>query len=285
MANRLPDKMVMGALSAVPNTNNLVSIWVRAAISQCEKDQMGRKIKDISDPGLARPHSAGAKVAFMQPCLHNQFGKIMYMFPHFWVLNYRVAERAHRRLNQYEEEILDIEISRSDDRHIYDIKLIEKIYNAGFELVANTYICFEHLTLEIIRGVYRNDEVLRLKVQKMELKDKLNYIFKEVINSPNLIKHPGYVKLFSEFEVKRHAFNHPLEFNTYDATQDWDNVPLAWIMAGKYHDGFKQIEKLLGELAKIWDKYQEDHEKPTKINIIRGIKSAHQYKKPPKRIK
>lgn len=244
---------------------------------------MGRIISDLSDPNLARSHKKGAKVAWMQPCLHDQYGKIMYMWPNFWVLNFRIAERAYKRLTSYEKEILNIEISRSNDRHIYDVKLIDKIYRAGFELVANTYICFEHLTLVIIRGVYRDDEKHRLELQKKELKDKLKHILKEILSSPDLIKHRGFAKLFSEFEVKRHAFNHPLESNVYNVSKDWDTVPLAWIMAGKYHDGFKAITDFLGELSKMWDKYQKDHDHHTKINIItRGLKSGHQFKRPPR---
>lgn len=244
---------------------------------------MGRKIRDISDPKLAKSHKKGAKVAWMQPCLHDQFGKIMYQWPNFWVLNFREAQRAYKRLRLYESEVLNIEISRSDDRHIYDIKLIEKMYKSGFDLVANTYICFEHLTLVIIRGVYRDNVKIRSELLDKELKDKLAHILKNVFLKPELMKHEGYIKLFSEFEVKRHAFNHPIELNVYNSTQEWDNVPLAWIMAGKYHKGFLSIKRLLFEISKLWDKYQKDNAKPTTLNIVRGIKSAHQFKKPPRR--
>lgn len=243
---------------------------------------MGKIIKDISDPKLAKSHDKGASVAWMQPCLHDQFGKIMYMSPHFWVLNFKAAERAYKRLNSYEKQILNIEISISDDRYIYDIKLIDKMYESGFDLVANIYICFEHLTLEIIRGAYRYDEETRAKLLNKELKEKLSYILKDVLKSPELIKSEGYVRLLSEFEVKRHSYNHPLEKNVYDATKDWDNVPLAWIMAGKYHKGFKAIKVFLFEVAKLWDKYQKDNANLVTLNIKRGIKSAHQFKKPPK---
>lgn len=243
---------------------------------------MGKVIKDISDPDLARSHKKGAKVAWMQPCLHEQFGKIMYMWPHFWVYNFRAAERAYNRLRVYEKEILNTEISNSNDRHIYDSKLIEKMYNSGFDLVANTYLSFEHLTLEIVRGIYRNDEETRLSLQNKELKEKVNHILKKIFLSPELIKHEGHTRLFSEFEVKRHAYNHPLETNVYNVSQDWDMVPLAWIMAHKYHKGFKSISDFLKIVAEKWEKYQKVNDKPTTINIIRGIKSGHQFKKPPK---
>ncbi len=154
--------------------------------------------------------------------------------------------------------------------------------NLTVPFVANIYICFEHLTLEIIRGVHRHDEETHSRLLNKELKEKLSYILKDVLKSPELIKSDGYVRLFSEFEAKRHSYNHPLEKNVYDVTKDWDNVPLAWIVAGKYHKGFKAIKVFLFEVAKLWDKYQKDNTKHVTLSIKRGIKSAHQFKKPSK---
>lgn len=246
---------------------------------------MGKKIRDISDPTLAKGHKKGAKVMWVHPCLHDKFGKIMFAWPHYWLFNYRIARKAHQRLKKYQNEILNIEISNSNDRHIYDSDFIEKLYRAGFELTANIYISFEHLTLEIIRGVYRNDERTRKKLLNSELKVKLNHIVKKIFFSPDLVSHSGYVKLFSEFENKRHAFNHPLEDNVYNISHNWDLVPLAWIISGKYESGFKEIEKFLEIISTRWQEYIKENDKPAKINIIRGIKSGHQYKKPRKESK
>lgn len=244
----------------------------------------GRAIVDVSDPNLAGSHKKGAKVMWVQPCLNDQFGKIMYTWPNFWVLDFRIAERASRRLEKYERRLLDIEISNSNDRHVNDIKLIEDFYRSGFELVVHTYLSFEHLTLAIIRGVYRNDFDIRNNLQDKELKDKLNHVLKKIFKSPELINSDGYVRLFSEFEIKRHTFNHPLEDNVYNADQNnWNNVPLAWIFAGKYKRGFNEISKLFVEISKKWDKYQKDNDKPTKVHLIKGgIRSTHPVKKPPR---
>ncbi len=45
---------------------------------------MGKKIKFVSDPSLAKNHKKGSKVIYIQPSLNDQYGIISHEIPRYW---------------------------------------------------------------------------------------------------------------------------------------------------------------------------------------------------------
>lgn len=60
----------------------------------------------------------------------------------------------------------------------------------------------------------------------------------------------------------------------------WDEVPLAWVVSGKYKDAYVKARDFFEEIFDIWESKKGDYDRPgTVINVKRGIRSLHQVKK------
>ena len=240
---------------------------------------MGKKLKLVSDPKIAKPHEAGAVIELTQPVLHNQFGAIHFITPQFYPYHFNRAEKAFRELNGFQDKILALPVNSDNSRMISDLELLGNIYDAGFDMVVHLYIGFDHFLLDMLMNVI-NDQERRKQMNKWEAMMRLNYVLKNIINRKDFINSSGYSK-FAEIETKRHAFNHPTTRRIYNGNLgQWDEVPLAWIISGKYKEAYEEARKLFEELNKIWEVEKEKYKKPgTLINVQRGIKSLHPVKK------
>ncbi|MBN8726060.1 MAG: hypothetical protein J0M03_24405 [Acidobacteria bacterium] len=205
---------------------------------------MAKKIHTESDPSLARSHEAGAKVTISQIALHEQYGTLFIGWPDYWTLHINFADDAYKKLVEIEESILRIEPNqKSHIRLVDDETIIVQGYKEGFDFIVHLYLALEHYTLNVLRVVYgnRNVDALR-KFEKRELSQKTRHILNKIINRPDLINSKGYSCLFSDLEQVRHRYNHPLSENIYNGT-DWEKVPLAWILSGKFKKNYNSMIK------------------------------------------
>lgn len=243
---------------------------------------MGKKVKLIPDPTLAKSHMEGAVVEFVQPALH-KLGLIYIGHPIYWSLHASIADSAKRRLEKYINKIIALKPDESNARSIHDIKLIKKIYRASTELITHTYLLFEHFALFVLTSVFLNanateeDKKEFERLQRLDLKEKVRYIIKHILEKPELINSKGYSMLFQEWEQRRHAINHPTNSNIYNCDgTNWDQVPLAWSVSGKSLDFIKEITLLFGGMLDKWTDIEDKYRIPAElIGVKRGIKSSH----------
>ncbi len=243
---------------------------------------MGRKVKVQSDPNLAKPHAAGAKVELVQPAIHD-LGLIYIGHPYYWGLHARYANAGFNRLKKYIDLILQKQPDNTNVRSVHDFNLISKIYKSTCDLVTHTYMSYEYFSLFVLTAVYLNvnstdeDKKVFKELENKELKEKLRHIIVSILKEPNLVNSTGYSMLFQELEQIRHAINHPKNENIYNCGENtWDKVPLAWGVSGKSLKFFEESAKLFNEIYKSWQKIEPNYSKQgTLTGVQRGIKSLH----------
>lgn len=243
---------------------------------------MGKKVKTISDPSLARSHGAGAVVEFVQIALHD-LGMIHIGHSRYWTLHARYANAGCKRLKRYIDKILAQTPSADNVRSVHDAVFITKIYKATFDLVVHTYLTYEHFVLSTLTTIYLypgasdEDKKKFSELEKLELKEKLRFIIVEILKKPELVTSKGYSMLFVELEQTRHALNHPKNDNTYNCgDMTWDKVPVAWGISGKSLKFFESSADLFNSIYKEWIAIEAQYTKPGVLTgMKRGLRSMH----------
>jgi hypothetical protein len=244
---------------------------------------MGKKIKTNIDSSRAVDHPAGSRVLFTQP-IYGEHGDMHAHYYRQWVLFWNESLRLYKRLNMHQRRVEEIPPDDSGFRSLYDDKhasLMERYFNTGMAFIENVYLTFQHFSNEALGHYYLHpdnppESTATFKAQNdKDLKQKLEFICKEVLGTPSLVRHKGYDALITEFEPRRHAINHPNNDNSYNATEnDWDKVPLAWLLSGKYKRAFDNVCEFSSILFDAWDAKKKELEKPGNIQAVRGIVSA-----------
>jgi len=243
---------------------------------------MGKKIKIKSDPELAKPHKQGTVFELVQPAV-NELGLVYIKHPIYWTFHAHFANLAYSRIKKYEDQILSQKLDKQNVRGIYDKTFIRKLYRSSTELILHTYLLFEYFSLFVLTTVYlypgagKNEKNKFEKLDKLELKDKLKHILKQILNKPELVNSKGYSMLFQEWEQIRHNINHPKNENVYNCGKNtWDKVPMAWVGSGKYKKFYEEIVKLFNSTYENWQSVEQNYAKPaTLTGVKRGVKSLH----------
>ncbi|MCW1888285.1 MAG: hypothetical protein KIH67_001910 [Candidatus Moranbacteria bacterium] len=245
---------------------------------------MGKKIKIESDPNLAKSHEAGAIVELTQPALHSQFGLVHYLSFQIHIFQIKIAEKYFKDLENSQGKILEAEIKPGNMRLITDPELLMDIYQSGLGLMVNTHLAFDCFLFHALLNVFKEDpiKVAELNSKEWDTIKKLG-VFLKLTNNENLINSDGYTA-FIQIKEKRDAFSHINSDRYYNAKDgEWDEVPLAWIVSGKYKNPYKKAVVFLEELMDIWDKEKSKYDKPGEISgLVRGVSSLHSVKNPPK---
>ncbi len=241
---------------------------------------MAKNLRFISDSTLAKSHEAGAVIEVVQPVLHEQFGAIHYLWPKMYPYHLNVADTAFEKLEFFQSKILECPIGTDNARMITDLDFLGEIYRFGFDLVAHTFLAFDHFMLEILMAVYQdNSDALKIW-NKREMLGRVNHVIKRVLEKTELFHTKEYAGLV-DIEQRRHAYNHPTSRRVYNGeVGTWDEVPLAWIISGKYKNSYLEAIKLFNELHELWEVEKKKYDRPGIITGQRGIRSLHQVKKP-----
>ena len=202
-----------------------------------------------------------------------------------WVHHASAVESAFKRLDYFQNKVLLLEADDGNYRHIYDKRLLGKIYIHGCDLVNHTYLLYRHLSHWIISTVHvwpdnpQNDKnkMAHYENRTIDYEEPINYVIKDIIKRTELFDHPGYAFITGEWKDIRHALNHPTHENIYNAAGgNWDKVPLAWFVSGKFREQYKQVVIFHNEIMKDWGKLLPNYKRPGKINIThRGATSKY----------
>jgi hypothetical protein len=236
----------------------------------------GRKLKTASDPRLASAHAAGAKVTVLQPALHETYGLINIPWPRYWVLHFQAWQAAHQRLVELDTQLLELPVDESDQRTLLDDELRKRLYGVGNALVINAVLSFAHLIVEVARISKAADD------PKKELSQRLVAVLGSV-GFGDVATHGGW-PAFIELHKYRDAVMHPAEANVYGGDDGaWATVPLAWYASGRAITTSTRAIQLATDVATFWETKKAEYDAPATLTVKRGIRSLHQFKKPPKR--
>lgn len=230
----------------------------------------------MSDPALARSHQAGASVVCVQPSEHARLGTIFVTWPKYWAFHYEDSHEGHERLQAAHEEVLSIAPDEERaTRLVNDIDLVGRIYRAGVQLVLGSVLAVQHLCREI-------ENVTQMNWQDgSTLGDRIAHVG-EVSGLGNIKALDGY-EGFVELWKQRDAVEHPKPQNTYDASGNWDRVPLAWLVSERPLESFAGFSAWFEELVERWEERRQELARPGIIQAEgRGMRSRRQFKKAPK---
>lgn len=245
---------------------------------------MGKKIQIESDANLAKSHEAGATVELTQPSLHPRFGLIHYLSFQIHIFQIKISEKYFENLERSQEKVLETEVGPGNIRLITEPELLMDIYQNGLGLMVNTYLAFDCFLFHALLNIFKEDTVKLAELNSKEW-DTIKKLgeFLELTNNKHLVNSDGYTA-FIQIKEKRDAFSHINSDRYYNAKDgQWDEVPLAWIVSGKYKDPYKKATVFLEKLMSIWDKEKPKYDKPGVISgLVRGMSSLHSVKNPPK---
>ena len=236
----------------------------------------GKKLKTASDPSLAQPHAVGATVTALLPSLHDTYGVINVAWPRYWVLHHEGWQAAHEGLVGIDAKLLELPVDESDQRTLLDDDFRKQLYATGNQLVVDAILTFSHLVLEIARISRAGDD------PKNELSQRLIAVLKSV-GFGDAAAHESWAA-FIELHKYRDAVMHPTEGNVYGGDDGaWASVPLAWYASGRAATTSARAMKLATDIATFWEAKKGEYDTPATLTVRRGIRSLHQFKKPPRK--
>jgi hypothetical protein len=232
---------------------------------------MGKKTNLKSDPASARPHDAGSQISVLQVLVHDQYGTIAYLWPRHWALHMNSALLARDELLASHGTVLALPVGSDDMRSIYDLDLIQRLYQEGCQMVLESVLAVQHFCEEIERGT-------GTPPSDAELTERLE----SALSAAGIAidKKSADYAAFVELLKTRNAIEHPKPSSTYSGdANDWDRVPLAWLISDRSLKAFAKFEELFGDLVDRWQERSATLAQPSTLTVERGLRSTRQHKK------
>ena len=237
---------------------------------------MAIKHRLSSDDELAHAHDSGASVTLMQMVEHRRLGTVLYAWPKHWAYHVEAAEAAFESLERLHEELAAMPVGPDAMRSIDDIEFIGRVYKAGSTLVSEVVRTLQHLCEEIERwtGTPMGGSTIETRFAGASAAAGLE----------NARSEAGY-SAFQEIHAKRDAIEHPKPENIYnDGDTTWDEVPLAWFMSDRVIEAYRTYVDWFVKIADRWEATKAAMPgRPATFEVeMRGLRSDHQFKKPPR---
>lgn len=244
---------------------------------------MGKKVRVSSDPSRDRAHQKGAQVLFVQPS-YGEHGNVHSHYYRQWALFWQQSLDRFGKLSDLHKKVYEIAPEDSGFRALYakeHEELMRQYFSVGTSWIMCVWLTFQHFSNEVLGHYFLHpdnppESIDNYKIKNnLDLRQKLEFILKDILDRPQLIKDKGYDAVIGKIEQMRNAINHPDKDNTYNASEnDWDKVPLAWLLSGQFKDRFKEVQGFADKLFSEWESKKKELERPGKINIAkRGIVS------------
>ncbi len=237
---------------------------------------MGKNLNLKVAKSVDRSYPAGSGVMFIQHSLTN-LGIVSFQGQApLYDYHADLANKAYRKSFKLHDKVLQLPVEEPSNFRTLEDKLLAQVYKAGSDLVMNTYLMFEHFSRFMLGHNYLpGNETTYFALEDTELKEKLKHVVTQILNKNELLQHEGYGVLFSDWERIRHAINHPKFENLYSADRAmWDNVPIAWFVAGKHLDAFHDLTVFFKNLLETWQLHASQIVRPGTINNVEPVVSG-----------
>ena len=238
----------------------------------------GSKLKNISDPNLAKSHGAGVIVELVQPAKDNKWGRFYFKHYSRYPLIFSDSRKYYNKTLKLLAECRRIPVDNTNNRHIPD-KLREKLDIASLKFLVLNKIGLEYLTQEMLPIIHKiknhKEEIFVLPNEEETTRPKLNAILtalKIKETAPNIL-----VTLLD----RRDVVEHPTQNRLYNALPtEWKNNHLSWVLSGEIDGALDHIVPFINLITAAFDKYIADNQIPGSLTgVQRGIRSLEQYKK------
>ncbi len=243
---------------------------------------VGSKLKNESDPSLAKEHKAGAVVELVQPAKDDRWGR--YYFNHYqryWnILN--ESRRHYNRALIYLKKCRQLPVdTKTQNRHVPE-ELRDKLEMHSMKYLVLLKMGYEYMTLEMLPSIDHIQEakqgIAKTDWDKVDLLKRISSLKSKLSISKDV---PDC--LFPLFD-RRDIVEHPNQERLYNATANgWKNNHLAWVLSGDMEGTMEKIVDFTSEIIKVFDEYVKNNPIPgTLEGVVRGLKASESYKNPKK---
>lgn len=237
---------------------------------------MGLKHESVSDPTLAKSHTAGTRVMRVQQAEHARFGTIAYELRPLWAMHHAMARSGYLLLRNHHEKVLRLAIQPSNDRLLAasdrpDLALM--VYTAGTQAVLNVVLTMQHFCQEI-------EAHLNAQLQERGTAERIKEAFK-LAELDASWRERGY-SAFQEILERRDSIEHPKAANVSNSHPlEWDQVPLSWFLTDRVVQTFVSWDEWFVRMASQWQRHPIHAPQTVTLTVERGKRSTRQAKKPP----
>jgi hypothetical protein len=188
-----------------------------------------------------------------------------------------MAHSGYIQLKRCHEAILHQPVTPNCDRYLSSgdrPDLTFAVYVAGTQMVLNVTLAMQHFCEEIERQ-------FQAKPAGGEIGDRIREAFR--LAGIDIASNGHGYSAFREILERRDAIEHPKAHNVRNShPTDWDCVPLSWFLTERALSAFEQWSDWFSRAVESWQNYLTARGSITQtFTVIRGVKSARQYKKPP----
>jgi hypothetical protein len=240
--------------------------------------RVGRKQQSTTDPTLAKAHEAGEEVKFIQHAEHAQLGTITYELRRLWPIHFQLARVGHQGLLAAHESILHLPVTPNADRFLSKEDrpdLAITAYCSGLQVLVNVLLTMQHFCNEL-------EMISKIDVGGGTLEKRMKRAFSEA-EIPFDPSDPGYAAL-REMIDQRDGMEHPKPETVRNSDPvNWDRVPLGWLLTERPLKAFANWERWFSQIADSWiENLSARPQISYTVEVVRGVKSARQFKLPPK---
>jgi len=240
----------------------------------------GRKLKNLSDPSLAKPHKKGSKLYFTLNSLDPIWGRYLYHLYHRHGLILRQCLRSYKRTIVLLNQCRSLKVDKNTGFRMIPDYLRNKLEIESMMLLILLKLGLEYLVVEyqpIIRSIkeYLGEEYPEPS-DKEDLNNKLK-ILKDTIG----IKAEIPIQIYTILE-RRHIVEHPTTERLQEGSDTgWKAVNLSWVLSGEVEGIVDPIVHFVNEFIKTIEAYIKANPVPGALTgLTRGAKAGEQYKKP-----
>lgn len=244
---------------------------------------MGKKIRTSSDASKDKGHPAGSVVMMIQPS-YGEHGNVHSKNYRQSIIYWQRTNELFNELTSLHKKVYQVAPSDSGFRDLYlqeHDQLMYEYFVTGASFINCVWLTYQHFANEALGHFFlhpdkppENTDKYN-EINKKDLAQKMKFIHRQIIGDDTLQTHPGYDAIVGKFEQMRNNINHPTQSNSYNAgDNEWDTVPLAWLLCGQFKAMFEDIRKYTETLFSSWHVKEKELQKPGTINITqRGLVS------------
>ena len=240
----------------------------------------GRKLKNLSDPTLARSHEKGAICYFVLNSVDPKWGRYLYYQykRHGLILKQSIKyyKKTINLLNQCRqlqvEEKTGFRKIPDDLRNELEINSMQFLIliKLGLEYLVADYRLYikqikEHRGESYTEPLDTDDLGSRLKNLKeaIGIKNEIPTQIYTILDRRNIVEHPTTNRLWGDPET------------------EWKTVNLSWVLCGEIEEILNPIVLFVNEFIEKIETYIKENPIPGSLTgLTRGLKAGEQYKKP-----
>jgi hypothetical protein len=229
-----------------------------------------------SNPELAKPHPAGAKIHVIQTLLHKTYGALVYVQPEYFSLYREIAHESYDRSEELFTEMLrKTPVDSANCRVLgegVDGELGNFMYH-GYNLVLYSHIAVDMYTIERLIRVHNLGQTNKRDWSKIDVADRLKTILPGILGC--IRPSAELMDAFGKIREVRDSIMHPKPASIYSNDQHWDKVPLAWLLSERRATCLPTMNGLIDHFEPHFARFKEKYDKGATLTGSRGMQFTH----------